>query len=165
MFRNGSTLNLAKVDGDAAYLAAMQRRIVPSEKLLHEVNGQEYDFSTPEDLEHVFLPVLQTLKERSEVVLLQPIQHVHFATPWVGQFSQPYHYPNDTFLVARRRLGLKEPFVHEHGRSIFMMPLHLNEANAVLAANGRNVCGECLCETNSLYPSGSGLNSDIFYIR
>ncbi len=166
LFRNGSTLNLAKVDGDAAYLAAMQRRIAPSEEQLREAAGEDYDFFMPEDLEHVFLPVLQTLKERSEVVLRQPIQYVHFATPWVWEFLQTYHYSGDTFSVAGQRLGLKEPFVCERWRSsILLMPQHLNEANAVLAANGRNVCGECLCETRSLDVSGSGLNSDIFYIR
>ncbi|OAA35262.1 hypothetical protein BBO_08864 [Beauveria brongniartii RCEF 3172] len=155
LFRNGTTLDLAKVVGDANYVAVMERRIARADAVKAwydfgmELPDQRGHFgsSTAEELEQVFMPVLRTLKERSETVLQRSIEHVCFATPWIDEFQQPFYDKDDTFLVVRRRLGLKAPFVYDEGAAIstIPMPLHLNEANAVLAAAGRNLCEECFC--------------------
>ncbi|KAM3497985.1 hypothetical protein MY10362_008684 [Beauveria mimosiformis] len=161
LFRNGTTLNLVKVDGDAKYVAAMERRIARADavKAWYDFatelpdQGGHFGSSTAKELEQVFMPVLRTLKERSETILQQSIEH------------QPFYDKDDTFLVVRRRLGLKEPFVYDKASAISgMMPLHLNEANAVLAAAGRNLCEECFCVPGQMWIY-SGRGSTIFYIN
>ncbi|ATY59189.1 WSC domain-containing 2 [Cordyceps militaris] len=171
LFRNGTTLNLAKVDGDVKFRAAMERRIARSYAVQDSYfsgedlseKGGHFGSSTTEELEQVFIPAIQTLKERSETILQLPIEHVHFATPWIAEYDQIFKDLRDTFLVAGRRVGLKRPFVYDTWNQA-LMPLHLNEANAVLAAAGRNFCEECFC-VDRPHRESSGRGSVVFYIK
>ncbi|KAM3483887.1 hypothetical protein MY8738_002784 [Beauveria namnaoensis] len=127
--------------------------------------GGHFGSSTAKELEQVFVPIMRTLKERSETILQRSIEYVFFATPWIDEFNQPFYDKDDTFLVVRRRLGLKEPFVYDNDFAInSMMPLHLNEANAVLAAAGHNLCEECFCAEWGMW-AYSGRGSIVFYIN
>ncbi|KAJ3488307.1 hypothetical protein NLG97_g6221 [Lecanicillium saksenae] len=125
LLRNGTTLNLAKVDGDADYQASMERRPCAG----------RFGASTLDELETVFIPTLRTLKERSEAMLQRRIEDVHYATPWITELRKPNNDEDDSFVVGQSP-GLTKPFSYD-GITLAYVPMHVNEANAVMAASGR----------------------------
>lgn len=100
-------------------------------------------------LEFAFVPVLSALKNNSEAVLGAQIEVAHLATPWIREFREVW--PDDVFLASLRMVGIQRGIDNQH------KPTHANEANAVLAGNGLQLCHECSCV------AGPPKGIDIFY--
>lgn len=148
----------------------MQRRISRADVFAAsgDDDGDSFGAATTYERDSVFLPTLTALKERSEAALQHPIRHVHFATPWI--IAAPncvpddlswLHPGDDTLVEVRDMLGLAAPFVY--GPDALSMPLHLSEANAVLAVAGRQLCEECFCVASANVYNGG--NSYLLYIK
>jgi hypothetical protein len=81
------------------------------------------------------IPVLADVKNQSEAILQQAIDQVYLATPWVRDYRDPWR-DDDAFYRSLHAIGIHDSLQYAS---------HVNEANAVLAANGRQICRECHC--------------------
>lgn len=121
-FRNGTTVNLAKVDGSLEYKLAMEAAI-KGENVLHS-----YEMALAE--------YIDKLADVSESRLGEPIRDFELAAPWL----EIYSYPTLGHDIFTRALRLTRAAANRPPEV-----LHVSEAAAVNVANGRQHCTESYC--------------------
>lgn len=163
LFKNGTYVNLARVEGDAAYRAAMQSYVsdVPVWGANTTSYGSQLSDRTARYNESSYTSTLSRLKDASEDILGAPLRYVHIATPAVETSKGWMPTADATLVHALLDMGLELPLWDTESLEN-VAQFYTNEASAVLAANKRLVCSPCSCVPHVPCKSPT---AHVYYVR